>query len=120
MIAFRAKNKVGYTSNQHLKIILNTIPMIPSELLPLSGTYTRDNTLSFSGKFAKASYSEDKLENTELTSAKLIYKDGKEVDVTDKVKVKINGGDYDKHLDFEYSPEDPLPDDSKKGEKNEE
>ena len=85
MIAFRAKNKVGYTSNQHLKIILNTIPMVPSELLPLSGTYTGDNKLSFSGKFAKASYSEDKLENTELTSAKLIYKDGKEVDVTDKV-----------------------------------
>ncbi|MFC1540438.1 hypothetical protein ACFL4J_00185 [Candidatus Margulisiibacteriota bacterium] len=109
VVAFLAESWTGNRSNQHLKIIVNTIPMLPSELQPLPGTFTNNNRPTFSGKFAKAAYSEDKLENISLSLAKLVSGD-QEVDVTDQVKTEIGGGDYNKELLFEWSPGEPLSD----------
>jgi len=109
VIAFRATTWTGIKSNQHLKIILNTIPMVPSELSPLPGTYTNDNTPTFSGKFAKAAYSGDPLENVSLESVKLIMGTN-EADVTSQVRTTIGGETYDKHMVFEFTPDSPLTD----------
>ncbi|MFA4844227.1 MAG: FlgD immunoglobulin-like domain containing protein [Candidatus Margulisiibacteriota bacterium] len=109
VIAIRAENAVGIKSSQLLKIILNTIPMVPSELSPLPGTFTKNNQPTFKGKFAKSSYSEDPLENVSLTTAKLMV-GTEEVDVTGQVKTTVGGGTYDKHMLFEYTPTETLPD----------
>ncbi|MFH1386445.1 MAG: FlgD immunoglobulin-like domain containing protein [bacterium] len=109
VLAFRGKNKVGYTSNQLLKIILNTIPFVASNLKPLPGTYTKNNKPAFSGDFGLATYSEDAINGLEITTAKMIN-GTEEVDVTSDVKATISGGDYDKHLHFEYTPKETLPD----------
>ncbi|MGB9613529.1 MAG: hypothetical protein ACPL4K_05090, partial [Candidatus Margulisiibacteriota bacterium] len=109
VIAFKAESWTGNKYHQLLKIILNTIPMVPSELSPLPGTFTNNPRPTFKGKFAKAAYSEDPLENISLTAAKLLI-GTEEVDVTSKVKTTIGGGTYDKHMWFEYTPDEPLPD----------
>lgn len=109
VIAFRATTWTGIKSNQQLKIILNTIPMVPSELSPLPGTYTNDNTPTFSGKFAKAAYSEDPLEDISLKSVKLIMGTN-EVDVTSQIGTTIGGETYNKHMFFEFTPDSPLSD----------
>ncbi|NQT29892.1 MAG: Ig-like domain repeat protein, partial [Candidatus Saganbacteria bacterium] len=109
VIAVRGINAADVSSNQQLKIILNTIPMVASEISPLSGSYTNDNTPTFSGKFGKAAYSEDPLEDISLAYAKLMV-GSEEVDVTSKISATIGGETYDKYLWFEYTPEEALPD----------
>ncbi|MFC1510780.1 FlgD immunoglobulin-like domain containing protein [Candidatus Margulisiibacteriota bacterium] len=109
VIAFRAETWTGNKSNQHLKIIVNSIPMVPSELSPLPGTYTNNPRPAFSGKFAKAAYSEDPLEEVSLQTAKLIMGE-LEIDVTGQINTRIEGGDYDKHMWFDFTPDDSLTD----------
>lgn len=109
VIDFRAKNKVGYTSNQILNITVNTIPMLATNIRPLSGTYTNNSRPKFSGVFSKASYSEATLEAIGLDFAKLIC-GTKETDVKQNIIFKISGGPYDKHGAYEFVPPEPLPD----------
>ncbi|MFA5894007.1 MAG: FlgD immunoglobulin-like domain containing protein, partial [Candidatus Margulisiibacteriota bacterium] len=109
VLAVRAENAVGIKSHQLLKIILNTIPLLASEFSPIPGTYTKNNQPTFKGKFAKAAYSGDPLENVSLTTARLMI-GTEEIDVTGQVKTTIGGGTYDKHMWFEFTPDDPLPD----------
>jgi pimeloyl-ACP methyl ester carboxylesterase len=92
VIAVRSENAVGIKSNQLLKIILNTIPMVASNLLPLPGTYTNNNQPTWSGEFAKAAYAEGAVEDIAIQRAIRRDPDGTEVDVTGQVAVEISGG----------------------------
>ena len=78
VIAFRAKNKVGYESNQLLKVILNTIPMQPSQFKPLPEYYVATPNPEISVEFNKAEYSG----SFEVESVKIIrvLVDGMEVE----------------------------------------
>jgi len=112
VIAFKAKNKVGYTSNQHLMITVNTIPLLPSQFEPAPNSYTNNNKPKFKVIFSKSAYSASSLENISITSVKLIKPDGTEIDITGdpNLKVTISGGTYDKHALVEYTPDQPLDD----------
>jgi hypothetical protein len=109
VIAFDAESWTGNKSNQHLKIILNTIPFQPSNLKPLPGTHTNNNQPTFSGEFSQSVYSADAIKDIGLLSA--VLRCGSiEADVKGKMRTRIEGGDYDKHLIFEFTPDEPLPD----------
>jgi len=56
VIAFRAETWTGNTSNQHVKIIVNTIPCVPSKFVPISGTYTNNPKPEISVEFHKSKY----------------------------------------------------------------
>ncbi|MFA6549122.1 MAG: FlgD immunoglobulin-like domain containing protein, partial [Candidatus Margulisiibacteriota bacterium] len=110
VIAVRAENAVGIKSHQLIKIVLNTIPMVPSNLSPLPGTYTNNKQPTWSGEFGKAGYSEQPIEDIAIQRAIRINPDGTEVDITGQVQVEITGGTYDKHLKYRYTPDGPLSD----------
>ncbi|OGC32730.1 hypothetical protein A3J90_02515 [candidate division WOR-1 bacterium RIFOXYC2_FULL_37_10] len=109
VIAFRGKNKVGYTSNQQLLITLNTIPMQASEFSPTPGIYTNNPQPTIIFKEGKASYSSARVESISLKIAKLIC-GSIEVDITDEMKTEIGGGAYDKYMKVEYTSPNRLDD----------
>ncbi len=111
VLAFRAKNKVGYTSSQILTITLNTIPMQPSNFKPASNSFTKNNMPEFDVDFSKSAYSASSLESINLTKATLRNETtGIETDITSNAQTTISGGTYDKHLKVKYVPKEPLPD----------
>ncbi|MFA5035190.1 MAG: hypothetical protein WC500_05370, partial [Candidatus Margulisiibacteriota bacterium] len=77
VIAFRAKNKVGYESSQILKIILNTIPMQPSQFKPLPEYYVATANPEISVEFNKSEYTGD-YDSEKITIQGMTF-DGEEV-----------------------------------------
>jgi hypothetical protein len=112
VIAFKAESWIGNKMNQILNITLNTIPMLPSGFAPAPNSYTNNNRPRIRAAFAKAAYSASPLESISVDIAQLIFPDGFEKDIKDdpSFKFTLSGGDYDKRIDVEYQPPDPLPD----------
>lgn len=116
VLAIRAINAVDVSSHQICKFIVNTIPMVVSEMKPEPNTYTNNNKTTISGEFNKSVYSTNTKVGEgipDITSAEL-HKDGKLYlnllnDSNFKEQnIKIN--DYKTVAKFTYTPSSPLPD----------
>ncbi|MFH1361731.1 MAG: hypothetical protein ABIH69_03660 [bacterium] len=83
LILIGVVSMTAFTKNISLKEIFQTVPVIQSKLCRLPSAY--DTKPTFAGKFNKAAYEGDPLENIELGEAKLIMADGKEIDVLEEI-----------------------------------
>ncbi|MBI5699339.1 Ig-like domain repeat protein [Candidatus Saganbacteria bacterium] len=111
VIAFKAKNKVGYTSNQYLTITVNTIPLLPSQFQPAPNSYTKNNQPVWEVVLAKSAYSSSPLENIRVN--RVILRNnitGEEWDITAEVEIEESGGPYDKRIKIRWKSKNPLPD----------
>jgi|GEM_PF-3387628 flagellar hook assembly protein FlgD len=77
VIAVRSENAVGIKSHQLLKIVLNTIPLLPSKFSPIVNSYIADANPNVSVEFNKSEYSGN-YENEKI-SIKGMRIDGEEV-----------------------------------------
>jgi flagellar hook assembly protein FlgD len=110
VLAIRAENAVGIKSHQLLTIILNTIPLLPSEFAPAPNSYTNNNQPTFRVKFAKSAYSSSPLEHINISTAKLIKPNGDEIDISGDLRSITGGETYDRNIAVEYTPTTPLDD----------
>jgi len=116
VLAIRAINAVDVQSHQICKFIVNTIPMVISEMKPEPNSYTNDNKTIISGEFNKSVYSTNKKVGEgipDITSAEL-YKDAKLyknlLNDSNFKEQNIKVSDYKTVAKFTYSPSTPLPD----------
>ncbi|MFH2034748.1 MAG: hypothetical protein ABIJ26_08650, partial [Candidatus Margulisiibacteriota bacterium] len=111
VIAVCSTNAADVKNHQHMKIILNTIPMHGSQFLPLPNSFLKDMRPIFVVVFSKAAYSTSPLEEISLQKVERINElTGERVDVTDQVTLENYGEAYDKHLKVSYQPSENLPD----------
>jgi len=74
ILAVRAENAVGVKSHQLLKIVLNTIPLLPSQFNPKPNYYINDSNPTISVEFNKSEYTGDY--NSEKVTIKEMMVDG--------------------------------------------
>ncbi|MBU0574552.1 MAG: hypothetical protein KKH83_08780, partial [Candidatus Margulisbacteria bacterium] len=111
IIAIRSTNAADVKNHQHMKIILNTIPLLSTDYQPIPNSYTKNKQPLFSMTFAKAAYSASVLEEINLVSAALINESkGEERDITKEIVLDPSGGDYDKRLKVSWQSLLPLED----------
>jgi len=103
VIAFRAESWTGNKSNQHLKIILNTIPQYVSRPIPEPDSYTANVNQLMAVEANKSNYTSDPSEAIRATSFQL---DG--VELLDKINIIASQETYSSHIRAEYTPQSPL------------
>ncbi|MFC1495929.1 hypothetical protein ACFL52_00755 [Candidatus Margulisiibacteriota bacterium] len=115
-LAIRATNAVGVKSHQLCKFVLNTIPMLISNMTPKPNTYTNNPQPIVGGSFIKSVYTENTTIGEgipAITSAKLYLNDELLTDLLSdpnftQQNVKVN--DYRTEVNFSYNPPEPLKD----------
>jgi flagellar hook assembly protein FlgD len=111
VIAFKLTNKVGQTSNQIIKIIQNSIPMLASKFTPPSNYFTPDPLQTIAVEFHKSGYTADSTEAVAITSFEV---DGIPISAdkfsNDILKVVTYQGTYEMWTKAQYSPAQPLSD----------
>ncbi|NQU16705.1 MAG: hypothetical protein HQ564_01460 [Candidatus Saganbacteria bacterium] len=116
IIAFKATSFANNRMNQHLKIIVNTIPMLISKMTPKPNTYTNNPKPTISGEFNKSVYSTGRdiagaiptLISSELYKNKQLLKNLLNDPNFKQEQIKVN--DYHTKVKFSYTPTTPLPD----------
>ncbi|MFC1495925.1 hypothetical protein ACFL52_00735 [Candidatus Margulisiibacteriota bacterium] len=115
-LAIRATNAVGVKSHQLCKFVLNTIPMLISNMTPKPNTYTNNPQPIVGGSFIKSVYTENTTIGEgipAITSAKLYLNDELLTDLLSdpnftQQNVKVN--DYRTEVNFSYQSPVPLKD----------
>lgn len=102
LIAVRSENAVGIKSHQLLKIVLNSIPCLPSQYQPEAGSYTNKTKPKIGVEFRKAKFV-GKTAGFQVISCQL---DGADISPT----LTEGSDDYTEWFKVEYTPPEPLPD----------
>lgn len=103
VIAFRAESWTGNKSNQHLKIILNTIPQYVSRPIPEPDSYTANVNQLMAVEANKSNYTPDPSE-----AIRTIYFQLDGVELLDKISIIASQETHSSHIKAEYTPQSPL------------
>ena len=112
VIAFRAKNRAGYTSNQILKILKTGITLQPvlDEILPIEESITNDNRPMISLAYQNMKYSDSAANKITLDSLVLSTGNATGNEVIANVTQKQVIRDRVNRLEITYRPTTPLSD----------